>query len=107
MKVLSRGAIKLSHPGIHIYFNPGFSTATIKPIGDICACGFDKRVGERVGDVLLDDGCEVIDFPKEDHPAVVGSVMMQYFLHSIVSLLGRSHWYELFEHEVKLYYHCF
>lgn len=45
----------------------------------------------------MDQKGEVVDLPEQDHPAVVGSVVLVDFLKSVVSLLMDGHGHVLLE----------
>ena len=48
-------------------------------------------------DVGLHQVGEVVHFSEEDHPAIIGSVVLADFLEGVVALFGAGDWHVLFE----------
>lgn len=88
MKVLASWTVKLSFACLAINSYSGLSAATVEPIGNVSACSLDEGSGEGIGNIFLDDICEVVYLSEESDPAVVGSVVVAYLLAGEVSLFG-------------------
>ena len=88
MKIFTSWTVEFPFACLAIHFNSGLSAAAIEPIGDISACSFDKGSGEGIGNIFLDDVSEVVYLSEESDPAVVGSIVVTYFLACEVSLFG-------------------
>jgi len=86
MQILTLRTVKLSLAILDIYFDSGLATDTIEPICDISTGILNEWSGKLVFNVLLDDSRQVVYFSKENDPAIIGSIVIAYFLESIVSL---------------------
>ena len=90
MKVFASRTVELSFTCLAVDSHSRFSTACVKPKSDVSASSLDEGSGEGIGDTFLNDVGEVVDFPKEGDPAVVGSVVLADFFNGVVPLFGRG-----------------
>lgn len=69
-------------------FHSWLSADRVKPKSDIRSRSFDERSGEGVGYVLLNDFGEIVNFTKQNDPAVICIIVMANFFRGIEPLLG-------------------
>lgn len=97
MQIFAPGAVVLSLSGLKIDLDSWLATVVIEPVGDVSACGFYERSGKRIGYMFLDESSEVVYFPEEDDPTIVGRVVVAHFLKCVISLLFALNWQKLLE----------